>query len=123
MVCFFSVFTQLLHEQSFAYLKEARRVLVPGGRIVISFLEFAIPSHWAVFDSMVADIGGRQQLNMFIGRDALTAWAQHLSLEIVAVHDGDKPHVPLPHPVTLDDGTVMAGLGNLGQSVCILRRP
>lgn len=29
MVCFFSVFTHLLHEQSYAYLEEARRVLKP----------------------------------------------------------------------------------------------
>jgi SAM-dependent methyltransferase len=123
MVCFFSVLTHLLHEQSYAYLKEARRVLAPGGRIVISFLEFAIPSHWAVFDSMIADIGGQDQLNMFIERNAIHAWADHLSLEVVAIHDGDKPHVPLPHPVTLDNGSVQTGMGHLGQSVCILRKP
>jgi ubiquinone/menaquinone biosynthesis C-methylase UbiE len=123
MVCFFSVFTHLLHEQSYAYLKEARRVLAPRGRIVVSFLEFAIPSHWSVFDGMVADIGGQQQLNMFIGRDGLQAWAEHLGLEVVAIHDGDKPHIPLPHPVTLDNGTVVSGTGNLGQSVCVMRKP
>ena len=123
MVCFFSVFTHLLHEQSYAYLKEARRVLAPGGKIVISFLEFAIPSHWAVFEGMVADIGGQQQLNVFMSRDGLQAWAEHLSLEIVGLHDGDKPHIALPHPVTLDNGTVMSGIGSLGQSICIMRKP
>jgi SAM-dependent methyltransferase len=123
VVCFFSVFTHLLHEQSFAYLKEARRVLKPGGRIVFSFLEFAMPNHWAVFETNVADIDGKHHLNMFFGRDAIAAWAAHLGLEVVAIHDGDKPHVPLPHPVTLDDGTVMSGHGNLGQSVCVLGKP
>lgn len=122
MVCFFSVLTHLLHEQSYAYLKEARRVLKPGGLIVVSFLEFMVRSHWTVFEGMVTDIGGKQQLNMFMSRDGLEAWAYNLSLEIVDVQRGDVPHVPLPHPVTLENGTVMADLGNLGQSVCVLRK-
>jgi SAM-dependent methyltransferase len=122
MVCFFSVFTHLLHEQSFAYLSEARRVLKSGGRIVFSFLEFAMPNHWAVFESNLADIDGQHHLNMFFGRDAIAAWAAHLDLEVVAIHDGDKPHVPLSDPVTLDDGSVMSGMGHLGQSVCILTK-
>jgi len=86
-------------------------------------LEFAIPSHWAVFKDNVAGIGGSQPLNMFIGRDAIAAWASSLDLAIVAIHDGDKPHTPLQEAVTLDDGTVMSGLGNLGQSVCVLEKP
>ena len=50
MVCFFSVFTHLLHEQSYVYLRDAKRVLKSGGRIVFSFLEFSMPSHWSVFE-------------------------------------------------------------------------
>lgn len=123
MVCFFSVFTHLLHEQSYGYLREAKRVLKPGHLIVFSFLEFSIPSHWAVFESSLADIGESKPLNMFISRDAIAAWADHLGLQIKAIHDGDKPHIPLPHPIVFDDGRVMEGSGNLGQSVCILLKP
>jgi ubiquinone/menaquinone biosynthesis C-methylase UbiE len=122
MVCFFSVFTHLLHEQSFVYLGDARRVLKPGGSIVFSFLEFAIPSHWAVFAGNVADVGGSQHLNMFMDRDAIRAWAAHLDLEIVSLHDGDKPHIPIPHPLTLEDGRTISNMGSLGQSVAVLRK-
>ena len=122
MVCFFSVFTHLLHEQSFVYLRDAKRVLKPGGTVVFSFLEFAIPSHWTVFEGNVADIGGTEHLNMFMDRDGIHAWASHLDLEIVALHDGDKPHIPIPRPLTLENGTTIVDRGNLGQSVAVLRK-
>ena len=122
MVCFFSVFTHLLHEQSYVYLRDAKRVLKSGGRIVFSFLEFAIPSHWNVFEGTLANRGA-EHLNVFIGRDAVQAWAEHLELEVVAICDGDKPQTPLRHPVTLEDGSVMSDSGTLGQSLCVLRKP
>ncbi|NBW95850.1 MAG: methyltransferase domain-containing protein, partial [Planctomycetia bacterium] len=49
MLCAFSLFTHLLHEESYVYLQESFRVLKPGGKVVMSFLEFAAPSHWNVF--------------------------------------------------------------------------
>ncbi|HSB27716.1 MAG TPA: class I SAM-dependent methyltransferase, partial [Pyrinomonadaceae bacterium] len=67
MVCFFSVLTHLLHEESFVYLKEARRVVKDGGKIVFSFLDFRIKSHWQFFEANIKDIGiGSQPLNMFM---------------------------------------------------------
>jgi SAM-dependent methyltransferase len=125
MVCFFSVFTHLLHEQSYLYLQEARRTLKPGGRIVLSFLEFRMASHWTIFANTVEDArrADEHPLNVFIDRDALHAWAAHLGLAVVDIRDGDQPFVPLPVPVTLDSGAVMDKLGHLGQSICVLERP
>ncbi|MGH7393310.1 MAG: class I SAM-dependent methyltransferase, partial [Candidatus Rokuibacteriota bacterium] len=38
MICAFSVFTHMEHEDTYLYLKEARRVVRPGGRLVLSCL-------------------------------------------------------------------------------------
>ena len=122
-VCFFSVLTHLLHEESFVYLREAKRVLRLGGRIVFSFLEFHIYSHWDVFEENIRNVGSRHHLNQFMSRDGIASWAHHLGLEIEAIFDGDKPHIPLSEPVVLDDGTRVEGLGNLGQSVCVMLKP
>jgi SAM-dependent methyltransferase len=121
MVCFFSVFTHMLHEESFVYLQEAKRVLKPGGKIIFSFLEFAIPNHWGVFESNIKVINSdHYPLNMFISRDAIETWASHLSLKILAIQDGDKPFIALSDPVIFENGAHMEGKVIFGQSVCIL---
>lgn len=123
MVCFFSVFTHLLHEQSFVYLQEAARVLRPGGLIVFSYLDFAVASHWAAFEATIAGLDGSSHpLNMFMSKDAIHAWADHLALAIEAIHDGDTNWVTLSAPVVFETGAVMEGHGTLGQSVCALRK-
>jgi len=120
VVCFFSVLTHLLHEESYVYLREAKRVLKPTGTIIFSFLEFSIPSHWAVFAENVETIAEDHPLNIFISREAIGVWAAHLGLRVEAIYDGDKPHIPLPHPVVTESGQVLRESGALGQSVCLL---
>ena len=121
-VCFFSVFTHLLHEESYRYLQEAKRVLKPNGKIIFSFLEFAISSHWSVFESTLNDNRPDKVLNQFVSRDAIQSWREHLGLKIIDIFDGDKPHLKLLNPVSWDDGREMVEIGNLGQSVCILTK-
>jgi ubiquinone/menaquinone biosynthesis C-methylase UbiE len=119
MVCFFSVFTHLLHENSYLYLQEAARVLKPSGKIVFSFLEFE--TEWSVFETAIQKLGdGSYPMTMFVGRDAIRAWAQHLNLRIDTIVGASEPHVDLSHPVTHDDGTVVSGKVPFRQSLCVL---
>lgn len=123
MVCFFSVLTHLLHEESFVYLREAKRVLKPGGKIVLSFLDFKVASHWDAFESNLRDIGiGSQPMNVFMCADMLRHWAKRLGLEVETIHDGDEPYVPLSVPIALEDGTPLENPTAFGQSVCVMVR-
>ena len=119
--CFFSVFTHLLHEETYCYLLEARRVVKPGGRIVFSFLEFA--HNWDIFEATVGNVRqGRPNvhLNTFIGRDAIAAWAQRLGLTVLEIHDATEPFIALSRPVVYDNGKRAESVVALGQSVCVL---
>lgn len=121
MVCFFSIFTHLLHERSYVYLSEAKRVLKPGGKIIFSFLDFTVPLHWDLFESAKLDVRAeRQPLTVFISKDAIGVWADHLGLKVELIHDGDQGNIPLSEPVVFDGGAVMKDLGTIGQSLCVM---
>jgi ubiquinone/menaquinone biosynthesis C-methylase UbiE len=119
IVCFFSVFTHMLHEDSYRYLRDAVRVLKPGGKIIFSYLEFAVISHWNAFQAML-DRKERTYLDIFISNDAIQAWASHLGLTIELLQRGDQRFIPLPSPLILDDGSQQDGFGSTGQSVAVL---
>lgn len=123
IVCFFSVFTHLRHEHSYRYLREAKRLLKPGGRIIFSFLEFAIYSHWEVFRLNVKRPFADKPLDQFMSRDAIDAWAHHLQLEVTEILNGDEPNIPLSRPVTMGHGVTYTDFAPMGQSVAILTLP
>lgn len=115
-ICFFSVLTHLLHEESYKYLEESKRVLKPNGKIIFSFLEFYIYSHWDVFQGNLLDTNPNRVLNQFISRDAIETWAEHLDLSILEILDGDKPHIDIIDGRTAkwDDGRELTDKGSLG---------
>ena len=125
MVAFFSVGTHLLHEEFFVYLRDARRVLKPGGRIVLSFLDFQCPGTWSVFAEMlaVAEAGrGGGHLNMFIGRDDIRVWARHLEMMVVDIVPGDKQWDWATEASTALLGRKLAPFA-FGQSLATLEKP
>lgn len=125
MICAFSLFTHLLHEESYIYLEECARVLKPGGRLVFSFLEFQIPAHWGVFAITVQQLkaSARAPLNVFIERNAIQTWAEHLGFAVEGWMDSTQgPCIPLSRPVVMDSGEKLENRANLGQSVCVLRK-
>ena len=98
--CAFSVFTHLLHHESYLYLEDFHRVLKPGGKLVFSFLEFAMESHWTVFRN-TADAQKNSQRahpNSFIERGVIEVWAAQAGFaveQIIAGHDTTASKAPL----------------------------
>ncbi len=121
MVTAFSVFTHLLHEESYAYLAEFRRVLKPGGKIVFTYLDFDIPEHWIVFASNILQINDHH--NQFMDQRAVQVWCQHLQLEVKGFFPGDQATIQLSETVEAEDGTCYRGKVALGQSICVLQKP
>ena len=105
----FSVFTHLLHAESYIYMEEAQRALKPGGKLVFSFIEFRQPEHWPAFEGEIVTrkSGLDAVLNTFIDRHAIRVWAAKLNFGTVDFIDAlDAPFGGAP----------------LGQSVAILTK-
>lgn len=126
MACAFSLFTHLLHEETYIYLGEIHRVLKPGGVLVFSFLEFAMKHHWNVFESTVlqAKKDSRLHLNVFLDRNAIQAFATQLGFSILCILDASKgPYIQLSRSIKYENGTHLDDVAGMGQSICVLRKP
>jgi len=119
-VTFFSVFTHLLDEDVFRLLQEAKRALKPGGKIVFSFLDFDCDAHWPLFLKTVEDRNPERVLNRFITTNTVRRWERALGLKSDVIYDGQHKWIPLREPVRRENGQVLAGKVEFGQSVAVL---
>jgi SAM-dependent methyltransferase len=121
-VCFFSVFTHVLHEDAFLLLREARRCCRAGGRIVISFLDYEMLAHWRLFEQTLADRRPDRVLNTLVTKPILQRWAAALDLEVERLTDGDAAWIPVDPNFTYEDGRRAHGVAAFGQSIAVLRK-
>lgn len=91
-IAFFSVFTHLLHEETYLYLQDAARVLKPGGKVVATFLEFEAVHQWPIFEGTVGQYQSktRPHLNVFSERRMYRVFAEKLGFDEPVFHDGGQ---------------------------------
>ena len=68
VVTFFSIFTNMLPEQSFLLVREAARVLRSGGAVLITYLDIASPAHKRIFLHLVEHQAQRIDPLVFMDR-------------------------------------------------------
>ena len=86
----FSVFTHLLHAETYIYLEDIKRTLKGGGKLVFSFLEFESDIHWGVFEETVEAQRhhSNAHLTTFIERSVIDTWCKKLGYQIEAFISG-----------------------------------
>jgi len=119
-VTFFSLFTHLLDEEVFKFLREAKRVVKPDGKIVLSFLDYDCEAHWSIFLETVENENPHRVLNRFMMKSMIQRWAWRLGLNVETIYEGTQKWVPLREEVRRDNGNVLRGTIEFGQSVAVL---
>lgn len=117
MMCAFSVFTHMEHEDTYRYLVSARRVVRPGGRFLFSCLPMSLAAALNIFlESAARDLAARwasvrnvtTTVEMMETLAALAGWT------VRRWYEGDAREIETPGE------TVRHALG---QSTCVLERP
>jgi SAM-dependent methyltransferase len=117
LICAFSVFTHLEHEDTYRYLADAVRVVRPGGQFVFSCLPLDREVSRDVFlESAALPLRKRWRRvrNVTTSRDLMDAVSALAGWRVVGWYDGDEARWSI------------AGSANpamLGQSICVLQRP
>jgi ubiquinone/menaquinone biosynthesis C-methylase UbiE len=114
MVCAFSVFTHMEHEDSYRYLRGARRIVKDGGRFIYSCIPMELAFSRTVFEwqaSMDSIDRWAEVRNVTTSRELMDAIARMSGWEPVRWYPGDEPRIRL-----VDSSDLQAS----GQSVCAL---
>jgi cyclopropane fatty-acyl-phospholipid synthase-like methyltransferase len=93
MICAFSVFTHMEHEDSYAYLVDARRVIRPSGRFVFSCLPLELAYAQDVFrESAAPEVADRWAVvrNVVTSRDLMDEIARLAGWKTERWYRGDR---------------------------------
>lgn len=115
VICAFSVFTHMEHEDTYRYLKEALRIVRPGGRFIFSCLPMNLNLARTVFlNSAATDLEARwsEVRNVTTSVDFMNEIARMAGWTPVRWYDGEEKNIRLPDTQELH---------NMGQSVCVLQ--
>jgi ubiquinone/menaquinone biosynthesis C-methylase UbiE len=86
MISMFSVVTHLTPAEGRRYVTDAVRVLKPGGKLIVSFLDKTIDLHRKVTGGWLFQLrerfGRRSVKNVVLNRKAIEAWGRDLNLAI-----------------------------------------
>jgi len=113
MICAFSVFTHIEHEDAYRYLVDGRRAVRAGGKFVFSCLPLELDVAQEILKEQAAmDFAGRwcHVRNVVTSRDMMEHIARMAGWQVVRWHAGDEANIPD------ENGELRA----LGQSSCIL---
>jgi ubiquinone/menaquinone biosynthesis C-methylase UbiE len=116
MICAFSVFTHIEHEDAYRYLVEARRVVRPTGKMVFSCLPLELELAKEILREQAAQDFDRRWSHIrhvVTSRDLMSALATLAGWQVVRWYAGDEHNIPA------DGGQRFA----LGQSCCVLSVP
>jgi SAM-dependent methyltransferase len=123
MVCAFSLFTHLKHEETYVYLQDVHRVLKPGGKVVFSFLEFGSPACLRMFDTALINVRRPSVLTQFMDRDFIRLCAARLGFEVIGMWYAEDPFIHTTAPAKWSDGGIFPpGPAMLGQSSCVMQK-
>jgi SAM-dependent methyltransferase len=114
VLCAFSVFTHMEHEDAYRYLADARRIVRPGGRVIFSCLPLDLRVAREIFlGSAAVDLGQRWSVvrNVTTSRDLMEAVSRLAGWTPVRWYPGDGPGI-----VSVDTGEAC----HFGQSICVL---
>jgi SAM-dependent methyltransferase len=117
MICAFSVFTHMEHEDTYLYLKEALRIVRPGGRFVFSCVPVSTAWGREVFlESAGRDLKARYRTvrNVATSKELMNDIARLAGWTPVRWHDGDEKYIRLPDD---DEPHIFR------QTVCVLEAP
>lgn len=117
MICAFSVFTHMEHEDTYQYLKDAVKIIKPKGRFIFSCTPLTLPIAKEIFlNSASLDLKTRWKYvrNITTSVDYMVEIARLAGWTPLRWYAGDEPNI----------GPSIDGKMNaLGQASCVLEAP